>query len=283
MLPVAEALAAHPGGVRRRSPPSRSRSPTRWAACWRPTLPPGGRSRRQRRLAMDGYAVRAADTEAVGSWLALTGEPRAGRRATAGVTRRARPCASSPALRCRTGADAIADPGERRAPTTARCASRVPAGRRELRPPCRARFPGGLGRPRAGTLLDPRGIGLAAAMGHAVAARPSPAARGRAGDRRRAGRRRASTPAPGQIVQLQRARAAAAWPAAGRRAGRPRHRAGRSAGSCAAALDAAAGCDLLLTTGGASVGEHDLVQEALGARGAQPGLLEDRDAAGQAA
>jgi molybdopterin molybdotransferase len=34
-----------------------------------------------------------------------------------------------------------------------------------------------------------------------------------------------------------------------------------------AAADAARGMDLLLTSGGASVGDHDLVQEALGARG----------------
>ena len=34
-----------------------------------------------------------------------------------------------------------------------------------------------------------------------------------------------------------------------------------------AAADSAAGMDLLVTTGGASVGEHDLVQSALGARG----------------
>jgi molybdopterin molybdotransferase len=35
----------------------------------------------------------------------------------------------------------------------------------------------------------------------------------------------------------------------------------------AAAAAAAAGCDLLVTTGGASVGEHDLVQQALGPEG----------------
>ncbi|MCW3473736.1 molybdopterin molybdotransferase MoeA [Limobrevibacterium gyesilva] len=35
----------------------------------------------------------------------------------------------------------------------------------------------------------------------------------------------------------------------------------------AAAADAAAGADILVTTGGASVGEHDLVQDALAARG----------------
>ncbi len=35
----------------------------------------------------------------------------------------------------------------------------------------------------------------------------------------------------------------------------------------AAAADGAKTCDILVTTGGASVGEHDLIQEALGARG----------------
>jgi molybdopterin molybdotransferase len=37
--------------------------------------------------------------------------------------------------------------------------------------------------------------------------------------------------------------------------------------SIAAAADGARSCDILVTTGGASVGEHDLIQEALGARG----------------
>ena len=37
--------------------------------------------------------------------------------------------------------------------------------------------------------------------------------------------------------------------------------------SIAAAADGARTCDILVTTGGASVGEHDLIQEALGARG----------------
>ena len=37
--------------------------------------------------------------------------------------------------------------------------------------------------------------------------------------------------------------------------------------SIAAAADGAKTCDILVTTGGASVGEHDLIQEALGARG----------------
>ena len=38
-------------------------------------------------------------------------------------------------------------------------------------------------------------------------------------------------------------------------------------GAIAAGADAARGCDLLLTTGGASVGDHDLVQSGLEARG----------------
>ena len=44
-----------------------------------------------------------------------------------------------------------------------------------------------------------------------------------------------------------------------------------------------AGVDLLVTTGGASVGEHDLVREALAADGLRSRFLADRDAAGQAA
>ena len=45
----------------------------------------------------------------------------------------------------------------------------------------------------------------------------------------------------------------------------------------------AAGADLLVTLGGASVGEHDLIQKALGPAGLRTRFLEDRDAPGQAA
>ena len=42
------------------------------------------------------------------------------------------------------------------------------------------------------------------------------------------------------------------------------------------------GCDVFVTLGGASVGDHDLIQKALTPR-SQSRVLEDRDAAGQAA
>ncbi len=51
-------------------------------------------------------------------------------------------------------------------------------------------------------------------------------------------------------------------------------------GAIAAAVDALAGVEMLVTTGGASVGEHDLVQSALSERGFELDFLEDRDAAG---
>ena len=47
--------------------------------------------------------------------------------------------------------------------------------------------------------------------------------------------------------------------------------------------DEAKGADLLVTMGGASVGDHDLVQHGAGAQRLRAGFLEDRHAAGQAA
>ena len=51
----------------------------------------------------------------------------------------------------------------------------------------------------------------------------------------------------------------------------------------AAVAERAAGLDLLVTLGGASVGERDLVRSVLGEHGLDARLLADRDAPGQAA
>ena len=52
--------------------------------------------------AMDGYAVRAADVATLPATLRLIGEALAGTRLRRRASGKARPCASSPALRCRT-------------------------------------------------------------------------------------------------------------------------------------------------------------------------------------
>ena len=59
--------------------------------------------------------------------------------------------------------------------------------------------------------------------------------------------------------------------------------AGDNLASLAAGADAARGADFLLTTGGASVGEYDLVQKGFRGAGPDAGFLENRDAARQTA
>ena len=54
---------------------------------------------------------------------------------------------------------------------------------------------------------------------------------------------------------------------AGGNARRPRHRAGQRKDAIGALVERAAGADILVVVGGASVGDHDLVQAALAERG----------------
>ena len=150
--------------------------------------------------------------------------------------------------------------------------------------------PGSISRParsllQAGHGSMPRDIALAAAMGHGDARR---CAAGRASRSSPPGTNwccRASTPGPDQII-------ASSLPACWRWSRRPaaeaidlgiarRHvRSARRAGSLRAK---AADADMLVTLGGASVGEHDLVQSALCATGHGARLLARRAASGQAA
>ena len=109
-------------------------------------------------------------------------------------------------------------------------------------------------------------LGLAAAMGHAwlpVRRRPR-VAHPRHRRRARAAGRDAGT-GPDRQLELDCPRRLR--PALGRRADRPRHRRPTSRPRCAARIEAVDGLTLLVTTGGASVGDHDLVQSALGERG----------------
>lgn len=212
---------------------------------------------------MDGYAVRAVDSEAVGSWLDLIGASRAGGEPPPAV----RP---GTAVRIFTGApmpegaDAVAiqenaerDGEKVRFSRACRYDEFVRHAGLDFKE-------GWTGLP-GGTLLDPRGIGLAAAMGHVrlpVHRQPRVAVLATGDELVSPGERAA----PGQFPSSNSTTLLGLI----RRWGGVPVDLGIARDTLAdlhRALDAAAGCDLLLTTGGASVGEHDLVKDAIAARG----------------
>lgn len=214
--------------------------------------------------AMDGYAVRAADTDPPGRWLRVTGHARAGGAAVAGL-------APGEAVRIFTGA-ALPDGADA---VAVQENAELEAGRVRFSRACRpAEFvrPAGLdfaaGWPglRAGTLLGPRALGLAASMGHVwlpVRRRPRVAILATGDELARPG----DPAGPGMIVASSSITLAALI----RRYGGEPVDLGIAPDDLAAtrhALAHAGGVDLLLTTGGASVGEHDLVRQALEAEGA---------------
>lgn len=117
----------------------------------------------------------------------------------------------------------------------------------------------------AGTLLGPAHVGLAAAMNYPaleVARRPRVAIISTGNELAQPG----DTIAPGQIVASNGFALAAFVTAHG---GQPLHLgiARDDAAELGAVIDRAAGADLLLTSGGASVGDHDLVQGVLRSKG----------------
>jgi molybdopterin molybdotransferase len=213
--------------------------------------------------AMDGYAVRAADTAEPGHTFRLVGEAPAG-RATG------RPLGPGETVRIFTGgalplgADAIViqENASRTGDEVAFAAAVTPgtfvrsAGLDFAR--------GWPGLP-AGTLLDPRGIGLAAALGHLwvpVRRRPRIGLLATGNELRWPG----ETPEGSQIASsntLMLAAMVRRWGAKpvdlGIAPDEPE--------ALASALRAAAGLDLLVTSGGASVGDHDLVRRVLGELG----------------
>lgn len=214
---------------------------------------------------MDGYAVRAGDLP--GS-LTVIGEAAAG-RAFGGVV------ASGTAVRIFTGApvpdgadtvvmqeDASRD-GEA---VTFAVASRP--GRFIRR--AGLDFAAGETGLVAGTLLDPRRLALAAAMNHAtvpVHRRPRVAILSTGDELVEPG----TAPGPGQIVSSN----ALAIAAIVRRAGGVPTHLGISPDRLDATLDRvrqarAAGHDVLVTSGGASVGEYDLMRDVIAAEGAEP-------------
>lgn len=213
--------------------------------------------------AMDGYAVRAADTQAADRPFRVVGEAPAGRDLDRGL-------AEGEAARIFTGgalppgADAVviqenATPGG----GTVRFAEPVAAG--TFVRAAGLDFRRGWAGLAAGAVLDPRAIGLAASMGHLwlpVRRRPRVGLLATGNELRLPG----EPPEGSQITasnSLVLAAMLEAWGAAPVDLGI----APDEGSALAASLRAAAGLDLLVTTGGASVGDYDLVRGTLGQEG----------------
>jgi molybdopterin molybdotransferase len=217
---------------------------------------------------MDGYAVRAADVVQVPATLALVGTASAGRASR----RRLEP---GQAIRIFTGApvpkgaDAIViQENASQAGGKVTVAEQAAPGRfirrqgldfrrgeTGLAAPCR---------------LGPRQLGLAAAMGHGVLGvrrRPVVAILATGNELVPPG----TPPRAGQIVSSNSVALAGlveAWGGVGLDLGIARD----DMAATRYALTRAAGADIVLTTGGASVGEHDLVRQALAAEGYRLGF-----------
>ncbi len=212
--------------------------------------------------AMDGYALRAADARA-GAVLRVIGEAPAGHPLAGHL-------GAGEAVRLYTGsvvpegADAIVIQ-EDAEPDGARVTIREAAtAKRHIRSKGQDFFAGDTLLP-AGRRLSPRDIGLAAAGDHpwlTVHRRPRVAILATGDEVALPG----EPVPPGSIVSSNAHALAALVSAAG---GVPMVLpvARDAADAIAAAADAAAGADLLVTTGGASVGDHDLLQAGLGRRG----------------
>ncbi len=213
--------------------------------------------------AMDGYAVRAADTEPPGRWLRLVGEARAGGPPAPAV-------GPGEAVRIFTGAplpegaDAVAIQ-ENAETADGRVRFTRPALPGEFVRPAGLDFRAGTVGLAAGCVLDPRKLALAAALGHAwlpVRRKPrvailstgdelvwpgEPVTPGRVASSNGIGLRALVRRLGGEPLDL------------GIAADTPE--------GLARALDRLGAIDLLVTSGGASVGEYDLVRAALAGRG----------------
>jgi len=213
--------------------------------------------------AMDGYAVRAADAGSVGARLKVIGESAAGRgfggRIEVGEALRIFTGAPLPA-----GADAVVIQEDTRREGDAVIISQASFAGENVRPMGNdiragaALFP-------AGRRLGARDLMLVASSGHgavSVARRPTVAILATGDELVPPG----ETPGPDQIVSSIPVGLAGMVAAAG---GEPRLMgiARDSLADLDAKIAAAGEADILVTIGGASVGDHDLVQKALTARG----------------
>ncbi|HZD25688.1 MAG TPA: gephyrin-like molybdotransferase Glp [Alphaproteobacteria bacterium] len=223
----------------------------------RVTQPPADMS------AMDGYAVRAADVATVPASLTCIGEAPAGRAYSGSV-------GPGQAVRIFTGgpvpdgADAIViQEDTKRDGDAVTVLESAPAGR-YIRPAGLDFRTGAVGL-GAGRALNARDIGLAAAMNVpwlSVRRRPRVALLATGNEIVRPG----EPLGPDQIVSSNTLAMAAVVRAAGGESvdlGIARD----DADSLRRTVAGLRGCDLLITLGGASVGEHDLVRQALGDEG----------------
>jgi molybdopterin molybdotransferase len=212
--------------------------------------------------AMDGYAVRAADA-APGARLSLVGTAPAGHpfagRVGPGETVRLFTGSLVP-----EGADSILIQENAAAEGGVVTVTEQPGAGRHIRPMGQD-FRAGETLLPAGQRLNPRSIGLAAAGGHAwlaVHRRPRIVILSTGDEIALPGE---PLPPGGVVSSNGPALAALVRVAGGEPMLLPAARDDR--GAIGAAADAARGADMLVTTGGASVGDHDLVQAALAERG----------------
>jgi molybdopterin molybdotransferase len=218
--------------------------------------------------AMDGYAVRAVDTEAAGQPFRVAGEAPAG-GAYDGVL------APFEAVRIFTGAPLPAGADAIQIQENATQAGDEVRFEGAIRPgtfvrPAGLDFRVGWKGLAAGTLLDARALGLAATMGHGwlpVRRRPRIGLLATGNELRWPG----ETPEGSQIVSSN----TVALAAMARGWGAVPVDLGICPDEPAALIQylrGAVGLDLLVTTGGASVGDYDLVQSALDAEGLELGF-----------
>ena len=260
LMPVSDALAAVLAGV---EPLPEQMIPLDEAhhrvlardVAARRTQPPQAMS------AMDGYALRAADAAAIDSRLTVIGEVAAGRPFTGRIS-------AGEAVRIFTGgvvpegADAVVIQEDTIADGKSVTIKEAAIVGRHIRP-AGVDFREGDVLLRKGTRLTERDLALAAAMNHpqlAVCRRPKVAILATGDELVMPG----ATPGHGQIVYSN----GFALHALARQEGAETIDLGIAADTLAATTAGIrrareSGADILITTGGASVGDHDLVQQAL--------------------
>lgn len=263
LMPVAEALARVLDGAVRLAPQSvglieaagRTLAAPVHAAL---TSPPFDAS------SMDGYAVRAADLAQVPATLAVTGESAAG-WPFAGTLGPAQAVRIFTGAQIPDGADTVVIQEDTKSDGTKVTVLAAPAAGANIRPRGQD-FADGEVVLDEGRRLNARDVMLAASSGHALLAvtrRPVVAILATGDELVEPSDR----PAAGQIVASNSYGLAPLIEAAG---GEPRLLgiARDTAESLAQKIAEAEGADILVTTGGASFGDHDLVRPALEAAGA---------------